>query len=241
MGSVVQVEVPGAGERTFDRIESRNPKRLEHPLKAELRSTTTTPLRSRSWPHIQLDQGREGACTGFSATMEAAASPKPLWGRPSQPRATAGELGEVARKVYYRARQLDVWEGEDYEGSSVDGACLAGRELGWWDAWVWATGSAQSKADQVIRAIAFRGPVMAGTVWKAGMDPDEKGFLSYSGEETGGHAYLLTKYSLKRDAVWTPNSWGGYGQGWITRADLVKMAGDDGDFALIKNRLKPKG
>lgn len=243
MTAVTVAEVPGAGERVFDRIESTNPARDAYRLSTALETVGDKPLRSYSWRHVQLDQFAEGACTGFNATMEAAARPKPLWGDPVRRIFSPGEIdamNRIARSVYKRAQQLDIWPGEDYEGSSVDGACLAGRELGWWDGWVWASGTPEQQAEQVIRAVAFRGPVMHGSLWKRGMRADEHGFMSYSGETLGGHAYLWTKYSIKRDALWTPNSWGGAGQGWVRRLDLVAMFGEGADAALVTKRLKPK-
>lgn len=252
--SVVQTAEVEGSERVFDRIPSENPKRMQHQLTALLGpSAEVAPIRSYAWAYVQLDQGAEGACTGFSATMEAAARPKPVFGDPKRQAPVVAALEDQARRVYYRARQLDVWPGEDYEGSSVDGACLAGRELGWWDAWVWATGSGEAMARQVMQAIATKGPVMVGSYWRRGMRADANGFMTYTGDKLGGHAYMYSRVRMParrprtaqarlfaelapNGAVWTPNSWGGAGQGWMRFEDLAASLADGGDAALVVNR-----
>lgn len=235
---MTDVAIVDGTERTFDRVPSRDPRRMNHLLSAVLLPARVQPQRSYSWAHVQLDQGREGACTGFSATTEAAARPVPVFGDPVRSAHDVEALNEVARGVYHRARQLDEWTGEDYEGSSVDGACLAGRELGWWDRWVWASGSGEAMADEVMRAIGSRGPVMVASWWRAGMGGPT---WTYDGAKLGGHAFLLTRVSVKRDAVWSPNSWGGAGQGWMDRHNLALALGDEGEAAMVASRLRPKG
>ena len=64
---------------------------------------------------LVLDQGREGACTGFAL---AALIHYVQW------REAAGDRIEPvsARMLYHLARMYDEWPGEDYEGSSCRGA-----------------------------------------------------------------------------------------------------------------------
>lgn len=183
-------------------------------------------------------------CTGFSATMEAAARPKPYFGDPMLgstvdkiPRIT-----QLARMLYMRARQLDEWPGEDYSGSSVLGAAKAGQERTWWAEYRWALGPGPERAAQdVILALGYAGPVMMGTNWYEGMlRPRGDDWLSVAGNVVGGHAFLLTAYSKARDAVWTPNSWGGEGQGWISRADLVRLLAEEGEACLALQRKMPR-
>ncbi|MCA1979051.1 MAG: C1 family peptidase [Thiobacillus sp.] len=62
-----------------------------------------------------LDQGREGACTGFALAAVA-----------NFLRTRRGLTGRVsARMLYELARRYDEWPGEDYEGSSARGAIKA--------------------------------------------------------------------------------------------------------------------
>ena len=67
-----------------------------------------------------LDQGIEGACTGFALAAAI-----------NQLRATARIDGNVsARMLYEMARKHDEWTGEDYDGSSVRGAIHGWKNMG---------------------------------------------------------------------------------------------------------------
>ena len=200
--------------------------------------------------HVEGDESyvAEGVgvhnCTGFSATMEAAARPKPYFGDPNYGTTVdkIPRINQLARMLYMRARQLDEWPGEDYEGSSVLGAAKAGQERGWWAEYRWALGPGPERAAQdVILALGYAGPVMMGTNWYEGMlRPRGEDWLAVAGNVVGGHAFLLTAYSKARDAVWTPNSWGGEGQGWISRADLVRLLAEEGEACLALQRKMPR-
>ena len=85
------------------------------------------------------------------------------------------------------------------------------------------------------------GPVCFASAWHVGMDSDgPDAVLEPVGRVRGWHAYLFTRFSLKRRAVWTPNSWGGAGQGWITLDSVQRLLDGDGDAAIPTNRrLQP--
>ena len=73
---------------------------------------------------IILDQGREGACTGFGL---AAVVNFLLYNRSDttkQERQKLKKLGNTAsaRMLYEMAKRYDEWEGENYDGSSIRGA-----------------------------------------------------------------------------------------------------------------------
>jgi hypothetical protein len=225
-------------DRTFDRKVSYDDRSLGYGIRTLLGAV---PARSYSWRYVQLDQGPDGACTGFSATMEAAARPKPVFGDPVRKEfaeSDVASLNTVGRQVYREAQKIDEWPGESYEGSSVLAAAKVGRARGWWGEYRWALGpGAAAAADDVMRTVGRFGPVMMGSWWYAGMmDAGADGFLRVAGSRLGGHAYLLTAYNARRDAVWTPNSWGGQGQGWLTRADLTRLLGEDGEACVAVNR-----
>ncbi len=85
--------------------------------------------------HMVLDQGREGACTGFGL---AAMINYLFWRRKIE--RTLGEGGSTmgftppqkvsTRMLYHLARFYDEWPGEDYEGSSCRGAVKAWHRHG---------------------------------------------------------------------------------------------------------------
>lgn len=222
----------------LDRFEQFDVRSRAYPIRALI---GTGGVRSYTWRHYVTDQGQQGACVGHACTQEAAARPSPVYGDPVRNPVAVTTLNDDARAVYRRAQQLDSWEGEEptYSGTSVLAGAQAGQERGWWSEYRWALGPGPDAAAQdVILALSYAGPVIMGTVWRSGMwRPNEKGYLRAIGNDEGGHAYLLVSYSAKRDAVWTPNSWGGAGQGWITRTDLVSLLAAGGEACIPIRRL----
>ena len=69
---------------------------------------------------LVLDQGQEGACTGFGL---AAVINYLLWVRSGYKMTAADKVSE--RMIYHLARFYDEWPGEDYEGSSCRGALMS--------------------------------------------------------------------------------------------------------------------
>jgi hypothetical protein len=214
----------------LDRCVQFDPRSTAYPVRALVGARQP---RSYTWRHYVTDQGQQGACVGHACTQEAAARPKPVFGDPVRRPASVADLNQRARGVYARAQQLDPWPGEEpaYSGTSVLAGVQAGQEQGWWSEYRWALGPGpEAAAQDVILALGYAGPVIMGTVWRSGMwRADADGYLRATGSAEGGHAYLLVAYSAKRDAVWTPNSWGGAGQGWITRGDLVSLLAEGGE------------
>ena len=192
--------------------------------------------RSYTWRHYVTDQGAQGACVGHGCVQEAAARPRPVFGDPVYNPASVADLERIARATYARAQRLDQWAGQEptYSGTSVLAGMKAGKEAGWWSGYRWALGPGpEAAAQDVILSLGYHGPVIMGTAWRSGMwQADSDGYLRATGADEGGHCYLLAAYSARRDAVWTPNSWGGDGQGWITRADLVSLLAADGEACL---------
>lgn len=172
---------------------------------------------------VHLDQGREGACTGFGEEHVQALSP--------YPQATNNTL---AQSVYHAARFLDEWEGEAYEGSSVNGAMRAAREMGRVKSWKWAkTGS------EIRHGLSYHGAGEAGTWWYEGMfNTDPYGTVRPTGAKAGGHAYAIAGYRIKADGrqyrienSWGP-SWGDNGGAWIWEDDLLSLIVDQGEIAF---------
>lgn len=175
---------------------------------------------------VWLDQGREGACTGFGAEHVRALTPYP------QPNIT----NESARLVYYEARRRDEWTGEDYEGSSVNGAMKAERFFGRISEWRWMKTMAE-----VRHALSWHGAVEIGVNWYTGMfDVDGEGFVHPSGIIEGGHALALSGFKMLNGArtYWLDNNWSnewGFAGGCrIWEEDLQQLLSEDGEFACPK-------
>lgn len=79
-----------------------------------------------AYAQLVLDQGKEGACTGFGL---AAMIHYLLWRKSIEQAEAADSAGSIAgvkrvstRMLYHLARIYDEWDGEDYTGSSCRGA-----------------------------------------------------------------------------------------------------------------------
>lgn len=142
----------------------------------------------------RLDQGWEGACVGFAHTHNANARPAPF----------GGATDEYARGVYEEAKEVDEWEGSDYEGTSVLAGAKVMQSRGFFKEYRWAY-----TIDDLILAIGHRGPAIMGTDWLEGMyDPDSDGFLRPYGYVAGGHAWLVNGVNIKGKYFKMVNSWG---------------------------------
>lgn len=195
-------------------------------LGATAACTTLTERRSiRRTKRVWLDQGQEGACTGFGAEHVLASSPYPVETDAS-----------MAQRVYYMARERDEWPGEDYEGSSVNGAMHAERDLGRIDAWYWARTTQEAR-----HGLSYHGAGEAGTNWYTGMfNTDADGFIHTTGQVEGGHAYCVGGYGWLNggryytiDNSWGPG-WGFDGSARIWEEDFAQLLAESGEFAVPK-------
>lgn len=217
-------------------------------LYAAVAPNDTRPFRSRGWLcDTYNDQGREGACVGFGWSHELCAKPRPI-----------PKDATFALEIYHRAQQLDQWDGEDYEGTSVLAGAKAIQEhmnsqnLPYIGGYRWAFG-----IRDVLRVLSYAGPVVLGIDWYNGMyNPDENYYITPTDGVVGGHC-ILAKHqkivklnpdlpadyeNLDLDAshVRLHNSWGtGYGLGgdaFITVRNLDKLLQDGGEACIPFNR-----
>lgn len=216
-------------KRTFDRLVKFDPRNRNYPVRALIAKTAKP--RSYTWAcPVQLDQGSEGACTGFGTAHEAAARPVKV----------PGITNEVARKVYRRARQLDEWPGEDYEGSSVLGAVKAATELGWYKEYRWAFGE-----EELALAVGYKGPAIIGVNWYEGMStPDKDGVIHVTGKLLGGHCICVIGYNHKLRRYLLQNSWGKKwglnGRCYISAADMALLLSMRGEACIPVRRAYGK-
>lgn len=176
-----------------------------------------------------LDQGREGACTGFALATVAHYL--------LRTREVVPDEDEVSPQMLYElARRYDEWPGEDYSGSSARGAMKAWHQHGVCSRDLWPTGAERWK-DAVRRplgayfrvnhrdlvamhsAIAEARVLYATATVHSGWSAVGKdGAIPYTGGERflGGHAFAIVGYD--ENGFWFQNSWGedwgakGFGQ-----------------------------
>jgi hypothetical protein len=197
-------------ERTFD----YRPRLVEANRQFRVQGAYQFPSlaeKSRYWaPGVVLDQGAEGACVGFGCVGEALASParwRPVDPDTPGPWAHLNPAQRGAFDVYRRAKEIDEWEGVDYDGTSVRAGMLVGRERGWWGGFRWAFNMAD------LRAALEEGPVVVGVEWYGGMYEAPNGILEVEGSQVGWHCILLTGYTPRHRTIKVPayrvrNSWG---------------------------------
>lgn len=189
------------------------------PMCASLAERESVMRRKALW----LDQGQEGACTGFGEEHVQALSPYPQQ-----------TSNEIAREVYHGARREDEWEGEDYEGSSVNGAMRAARTMGRISAWRWAKTLPEAR-----HGTSYHGAGELGVWWYTGQfDTDTEGFIHVTGQKEGGHALAYAGYQPWRgtrryrlENSWG-TSWGDNGGCWLVEEDFMQLLSDDGELAF---------
>jgi len=178
------------------------------------------------WKVPILDQGEEGACTGFGLATVA----HYLLRR----RKVVPDTMAVSPRMFYEmARRYDEWPGEDYEGSSARGAMKGWHKHGVSSekSWKYLTDAEDHRLtperlrDALRRplgayyrvnhqdlvamhsAIAEVGVLYATATVHAGWTKVGKDGLVHPSEEIlGGHAFAIVAYDER--GFWIQNSWG---------------------------------
>lgn len=174
---------------------------------------------------LNLDQGSEGACTGFAVTHAWACAMR----KKGEDISPATE--SLARMWYYRAQQLDPWPGEDYEGSSVLAAVQAAQETGHVADYRWGF----SLRD--LELGLQEGPAVAGLRWHEGSaSPTEDGQCRLTGDVRGGHAIVIMGVEPKWRRFLIKNSWGEkwgrFGDCWMAYRHMEELLGMAGEIVF---------
>lgn len=211
-------------ERTFDRLQEFDEKSREFPIRTLL--TTTTPV-TKLWSGGSfLDQGSEGACVGFGWSAELSASPIRV----------AGITNDYARNLYYAARRVDQWPGEDYDGTSVLAGAKVAQARGKITSYRWCF-----SLSDLILTLSYQGPVVLGLNWYEGMwDTDSKGYIRPTGDMIGGHCVMARGVNVGYKRIRIRNSWGSdwgyYGDAYITYADMQRLLSEQGEACVPLGR-----
>ena len=180
----------------------------------------------REWEVPILDQGREGACTGFGLATVANYL---LRRRRVEPDQTP-----VSPRMFYEmARRYDEWPGEDYSGSSARGAMKGWHKHGVCtdSTWPYDANNAGGRLTPARAADAMERPLGAyyrvnhkdlvcmhsalaevGIVYATArvhsgwQNPGAGGRIERNETIIGGHAFAIVAFD--RDGFWVQNSWG---------------------------------
>lgn len=210
-------------DRRLDRIPQFDERSRAFPALA--RVTVAEPI-TVLWPcDVWLDQGKEGACVGFSIATEGVAMP-----------VVETASAEVARRLYKRAQQLDEEPGENYSGTSVLAGTKAAVELGWYTEYLWAFGVSD------LALALSTGPAVLGIPWLTGMmTPDPDGMVHATGQREGGHAICCRGYHAETRRFRLRNSWGrdwgADGDCFVDYSDMGSLLADQGEAMVPVARV----
>jgi len=180
----------------------------------------------KSYQKIQvpiLDQGTEGACTGFGLATVVNYLLRTRKQKPS-------DMAVSADMLYRLARRYDEWPGENYDGSSARGAMKGWHKHGVCATATWSSAKKRLTAkvsDEAIHnplgayyrvnhkdlvamhcAITETGILYATANVHEGWDKvTKKGIIPLREEMLGGHAFAIVAYDDQ--GLWIQNSWGG--------------------------------
>jgi hypothetical protein len=225
-------------QRTFDvrrdtldfRDKMYVPTLVEVPTERELE-------RYREYGIPILDQGYEGACTGYGLAT--------VVNYLLTTRKVVSDCTPVSpRMLYELAKRYDEWPGEDYSGSSARGAMKGWHKHGVCSEEHWPSkpskdnkGQLRSGLNDARTADALRRPLGAyyrvnhkdlvamhaaiaevgvlfatSNVHEGWTDPGKSGLIEYSDTVLGAHAFAIVGYDKR--GFWIQNSWGdGWGKG----------------------------
>jgi hypothetical protein len=228
-------------KRTLDWVSQHDPRSRYFALRPKL--PTEIPKVPTYWQEgVVLDQGSEGACVGYGWTAELLAEPiAPA----TQPLVATAE--KYATFTYRRAKKVDQWPGEDYEGTSVLAGAKIMQKDGQIESYSWCFG-----VDDVRDAILTTGPVVIGIPWYQKMySTTEEGLVVIGGRNVGGHCITVTGYDpayfiegRAQEVFRWRNSWGASyglgGSGYIKYEDLDRLLQDRGEACIPVGRKTPR-
>jgi papain like protease len=180
-------------------VQEPDPRDDNFPLGAVIGAVDDPRSKEKVWqlPAHLLNQGSTNSCVGHACAHFILAAP-----------IMSHSIDAIA--LWHRAQEIDEFPGNEgtNSGTSVRAGfgVLRERNLITTD-YRWA-----ANADEALRFILTRGPVVVGSKWYPGMSSPINGVMQLTGNPGAtGHAYLLFGFSPDQDAFVMANSWG---TGW---------------------------
>ncbi len=185
------------------------------------------------------DQGVEGTTIGFSLAYALSAEVKRVFGN---------SLVFSARSIYVEAKKRDMWPGEDYEGTSVEGGIAALEHVGAYLETDWPYESKNealpnrkpamrissyeklNDVNQIIASLVDRRPIVVTCMILRGFaDVGSNGIVSLEQNQMplGSSSLCIVGYDGTKDMFRFANTWGSNwgdsGFGYIGREDLSEI------------------
>lgn len=174
----------------------------------------------RSWTTDDpfLDQLDTPECCGYSAAHWLVNKPVRQYADPNG--------------LYQLAKFMDVWAGENYDGTSVRATMKVLKLLGFIKEYQWAP-----NIPTLVANMLETGPALLGVNWYEGMmEPDSDGVLNPTGMLVGGHAILADAVDTRKRLIRVKQSWGKrWGQGgraFITFETMKQLLEEDGEICV---------
>lgn len=190
-----------------------------------LRRITKNKLTSRYWDDSVWwgDQGNTPQCVGYAWAHWL--NDGPVYHKGPKPKLPPS-------LIYENAQKLDIWPGENYDGTSVRGGAKFLQNQRLIRNYYWGF-NLQTLVDTVLNL----GPVVVGTNWYYGMFfPNQAGLIRLSGPLAGGHAYVVNGVATNSQMFRIKNSWGqGWGQSghaYISFRDMQRLIQEEGEICL---------
>lgn len=142
-------------------------------------------------------------------------------------------------KFYKACQERDEFAGQKYNGTSVRAAAKILKELNIIKEYRWA-----SNITDVANTLLNLGPMVVGTKWYEKMNAtDSSGYVTPSGANMGGHAYILNGVDTVKKVFRIKNSWGKRwgkdGFAFIKFNDFEKLLSDGGTACIaFENKIR---
>ena len=190
-----------------------------------LKKVPRTRITSRYWDDTVWwgDQGNTPQCVGYAWSHWL--NDGPVYHRGPKPKL-------APNIIYENAQKLDIWPGENYDGTSVRGGAKFLQNSKLIRSYYWGF-----DLNTLINTVLNLGPVVVGTNWYYGMFfPNKTGLIRASGFIAGGHAYVINGVATTSRMFRIKNSWGkGWGQAghaYISFSDMDKLIREQGEICL---------
>lgn len=117
------------------------------------------------------------------------------------------------------------------KGTTIRAGATVAKRLGLISEYRWAF-----TLEEAIDALLIFGPVIAGTTWYTGMTSPKNGIMSATGDNIGGHAYIINGVDTVKKQFRMKNSygksWGKNGFGYIPFDDMKKLLKESGPLCV---------
>jgi hypothetical protein len=230
MATITALKIRGKRGRTLDALPDAPDFRdaVFQPTLIEVPTKRTLAQYRRARVPV-LDQGKEGACTGFALAT--------VVHYLLRTRRVVPERGRVSpHMLYAMAKRYDEWPGEAYDGSSARGAMKAWHKHGVCAERLWRARAGVALSHRIVED-AIRRPLGAyyrvnhtdlvamhcataevgalyatGVVHEGWLSVKQTGVIRPGGAVLRGHAFVIVGYD--DEGFWIQNSWGrGWGHG----------------------------